>query len=293
MEMTVSYFGERMMRLLPLNYVGLRILEFKHGVAVLFTVKLLLQSGYAKQANEEELLKVLWLRWVSKTVDGFCEYWPGSDGWGLRASGDVARPTRVLSALSGTLSSYICLPIGLCSLELVKLERSVQNSEESDSQSAPWMTLSTSGLKDKDCLLVESLRVDSVHLSLSLSGGEEVGMWTCLWNSSNHRLSAPGEHEPGVLFSSCLWLHIVDPLPTCEVKQAGKEAEKRLKPFSKGIASAAQGSQDQHQELGWVWRWEFVGRQILRFSVAFGDVSMGSHPDGLLPQNKPPQNIMT
>lgn len=62
MEMTVSYFGERMMRLLPLNYVGLRILEFKHGVAVLFTVKLLLQSGYAKQANEEELLKVLWLR---------------------------------------------------------------------------------------------------------------------------------------------------------------------------------------------------------------------------------------
>lgn len=149
-----------------------------------------------------------------KMLMGSCGHLLCSEGWCLGVRWDSVRPTRVLSMPSDTDrlhrpaygSVFVLWSLwnrgGQCrilgnQILRVLLEYVIKY---------VWsqrQRLST----------VESLRVISVHLSLTLPGGGDMGSCMCLQNSDS------------ILSHS---------LPNCEVKQAGQGAEKVLKPLSKG-----------------------------------------------------------
>ena len=168
------------------------------------------------------------------------------DSYGhLPCSEGSCHATRVLSVLSDTLSSYVkpaYWPAFLGPCEIGEVSAGFW--EIRFSASLLKVSLSMFGVKDKDCLLVERLRVNTVHLSLTLPKGGEVGTCMCLWNSESHPLSAPGDlNSVGPL--------LLKLLPHCGLPPhlAGEGAEKMLKPLSKGFDSTGKGKQDQHHEM--------------------------------------------
>lgn len=139
---------------------------------------------------------MLQLHFVSRNVDGFL--WTPPTLWGGEALSRELRCCQVSRGQASTARPSVQphvlaqrpVLLGACATPQVSAE--LQGIRFSECLLS--MTLSMFGVKGKDCLPVRSLRVMSVHQSLTFLEGVEEGKCTCLQNSEQSSNFSPWEN---------------------------------------------------------------------------------------------------